>query len=233
MNKRTQKPPITVSKVAAGYGVRVGASRIAIYPTQAAAEDAARDLVRSGEGTLRKYTHSSVVKKQGFAYRSAGIKRALLSNKATPLPSKPRPDSGESETRKQAEAAPNRIRVTAAEVDGAHRMVIQFMVDKDHRRRRSEWGAGAAAIAGLIGSVATALAANMSAATSPGQDTTLLITVGAVTGLAGIVLSTTLPDLLKNRTKTNAWAAKVAGTVWDAEMAASRENERISPEGRN
>lgn len=232
MNKHTQKPPITVAKVAAGYGLNMGRRRVAIFDTKEEAVDAARGLARSGQGTLRAVPPGSP--------RSFGTttKRVVRAQSGTTLRSKPRRDSSEASLKSNQPSGirPTRdveptSRVTAAGADVTEQVLVRFMVQKEDLRRRKGVGAGAAAIAGLIGSAATAGASIMQAATTPGLDTTLLLGVLIGAALVATVLINVVPGVLKSRTKTNAWAAKVAGAVWDDEMAEPGGIKRLASEG--
>lgn len=243
MNRRTQKPSISVSKVAAGYGVRLGTSRVAIFKTKAEAVDAAKELAHSGQGTLRRYTVAS----GSSRLLPTGIvgKRVLgSSSRATAMPPRPRLDGSQSDVKPRqpdgiqqgpdgGEAAHHSIRFRdAAGAEVTERLLVEFMVQKEDLRRRKGVGAGFAAITGLIGAIAAAVASLMTAATSPGLDESLLLGVLTVAALVVAILIQIIPGLLKSRTKTNAWAAKVAGAVWDDEMAGPSEIKRLSAEGR-
>jgi hypothetical protein len=169
-------------------------------------------------------------------------KRVLgFSSGATAMP--PRPRLGQSDVKPkqpdgiqqspdEAEAAHHTIRFrNAAGTEVTEHLLVKFMVQKEDLRRRKEVGAGFAAIAGLIGAIAAATASLMTA-TSPGLDKTLLLGVLTVAALVVAILIQIIPGLLKSRTKTNAWAAKVAGAVWDDEMSGPSEIKRLSAEGR-
>lgn len=227
MSKSPRKPPITVTKVPAGYGLRVGATRVRVFKTKEEAVDAARELARSGQGIYRPASIKAGYSRS-FAI-STEAKRVVRTHSGTTSASRLPPDSVESDRNGKERSAelpaPDRIEIRLSDGRQVTAELVQYMDHEAAKSRRKGALSGLGAVAGLVGAMAAAFASIMMDATvtSPGLDMTLLLGVASVAVTVATVLAATIPGLLKSRTKTNAWAVKVAGAVWDDEMAETGE----------
>lgn len=237
MNRRRIKPSITVAKVAGEYWLKVGANRVDVFRTRKQAVEAARELARANQGTLGPVAYSRGSSR--LLPTNTTAKRVVRSLGGTTSSSKPRPDSSESESdvkpEKPGGMQKDRGKIEATiQAPAAHAWVstelAQYMQDEDAQRRRKGILSGLGALSGLIGAIAAAVASIMNAAVSPGLDMTLFLGIATVAALIAGILTRIVPGLLRSRTTTSAWAAQVAGAVWDDEMAGTGEIRQLPGE---